>query len=78
MTRRAEALSVMRTLRGGPLGPVEIAEETLMAPFNAHGWLKMLKRERLVEEHLTSREHTFALTDRGRRELLEADQLRLV
>lgn len=78
MTRRAEQLTIMRALSRGPLGPVEIAEQTGMAPFNVRGWLKAMRRDRLIEEHLTSQQHTFELTNRGRKELLWAAQLRLV
>lgn len=72
-----EKRRIISTLRHGPLNPVEIAHDSDLPPFCVRGWLKELKRERLVEEHLTTREHHYRLTDRGHRAAAASDQIEL-
>lgn len=69
-------VAILGALRYGALDPFAISAAADVAPFTVRAELRALKRERLVAERLTDREHCYALTDRGHRIVNEADQLR--
>lgn len=66
-------MEILAALEHGPLNHFTIAEQIDQAPFHIRGWLRHLKRERLVRELLDGNGHRWEITDRGR-ELVAGDR----
>lgn len=68
---------VLRALRAGPLGQMDIAAEIGEAPYLVRGVLKQLARERVVLDRFRAGAYVWELTGRGWDATLAEDQLRL-
>lgn len=68
---------IVRALRHGPLDQFSIADVTGDAPFNVRAELKALRRERIVNDHLTAAAHVWELTARGMELAWAGDQLQM-
>lgn len=76
-TAEETKMEILGALEHGALNHFTIAEQIDQAPFHIRGWLRMLKRERLVRELLDEHGHRWELTDRGHQLLAGDRQIRM-